>query len=331
MNFEYTNSNLSDILEHTVSLIGKTIVRNLIIGAIVFVIPLLLLACAASFLYSDINEIQKAVVDAKAGGNLPMLWTILQALAFFILATLIYLVAALIGQLAVSIVVKNEIEAQSISWQKALTDVFNGIWIRAFGFILMLVGLIVGAAIIAAAGFIMVKEISGVLVGFLVVLGIFVGFPLFFYCSIKWFFAFTAIAVENMGIVDAMKRSWQVVEGYWWRTFGISVLLSLLTQFAISIISLPITFASMWSVYRDFFTVIGTTAGNVDPSSLPEIQNAFSPGIAISTGVSALLSLMITPVYTVVMYMDLLGRRFPPMVQTPPEETDSTVLDLNEL
>jgi len=331
MNLEYTNSNLSDIFEHTVSLIGKTIIRNLIIGAIVFVIPLLLLAGAASVLYSDINGIQQAVADAKGGGNLSMLWTILQALALFILATLMYLVATLIGQLAVSIVVKNEIETQSITWQKALTDVFNGILTRAFGFILILIGLLVGAAIIVAAGFAMVKEISGALVGLLAVLGIFVGIPIFFYLIIKWFFAFTVIAVENMGIVDAMRRSWQVVDGYWWRTFGISLLLSLLTQFVISIISLPITFASMWSVYRDFFTVLGATAGNVSPSSFPEFQKVFSPGIAISTGVSALLSLMITPVYTVVMYMDLLGRRFPSMVQSPPTETGSAILDLNKL
>lgn len=40
--------------------------------------------------------------------------------------------------------------------------------------------------------------------------------------------AVPAIMVENLGPMQALQRSWRLVEGYWWRTFGLTSLLSVI-------------------------------------------------------------------------------------------------------
>jgi hypothetical protein len=64
----------------------------------------------------------------------------------------------------------------------------------------------------------------------------------------------------------------------------------------------------MWDFYKEYFTLLGKTGGNIDPQSLAQLENSVGPGIAIGSGISALLSLLITPVFTVVMYYDLCAR-----------------------
>jgi hypothetical protein len=39
-----------------------------------------------------------------------------------------------------------------------------------------------------------------------------------------------ALIVEGLGPVESVRRSWRLVEGYWWRTFGLQVVLTLLSM-----------------------------------------------------------------------------------------------------
>jgi hypothetical protein len=42
--------------------------------------------------------------------------------------------------------------------------------------------------------------------------------------------AVPALIVESLGPIEAIRRSWRLVEGYWWRTFGLQVVLNLLAM-----------------------------------------------------------------------------------------------------
>ncbi len=53
----------------------------------------------------------------------------------------------------------------------------------------------------------------------LIIPGIFLGIKLIYYDC--------AILIEDAGIIGSLKRSWQVVRGNWWRTFGLHLIFTL--------------------------------------------------------------------------------------------------------
>ena len=63
---------------------------------------------------------------------------------------------------------------------------------------------------------ILVGVIGGLGTIALIIPGIFLGIKLFYYDC--------AILIEDAGIIGSLKRSWQVVRGNWWRTFGLHLI-----------------------------------------------------------------------------------------------------------
>jgi hypothetical protein len=50
------------------------------------------------------------------------------------------------------------------------------------------------------------------------------GLPVAAYLLVRWLVAGPALVEENRSIAEAMRRSWALVEGRWWRTAGVAVL-----------------------------------------------------------------------------------------------------------
>ncbi len=72
------------------------------------------------------------------------------------------------------------------------------------------------------------------------VLSIFIiGIPLLIFAVVVLLFATHAVAIEQLGPTDAVKRSWNVVQGNWWRTFGLFMAIVLAIIGATLIIFLP--------------------------------------------------------------------------------------------
>jgi hypothetical protein len=55
-------------------------------------------------------------------------------------------------------------------------------------------------------------------------------FPLWIWIWVGWVAVVPVMFVENTGLVSAMSRSWHLVEGRWWRTFLVVVLILILVQ-----------------------------------------------------------------------------------------------------
>jgi hypothetical protein len=50
-------------------------------------------------------------------------------------------------------------------------------------------------------------------------------FIFYIYVSVRWSLVVPAIMVEDLGPVQAIRRSWGLIQNYWWRTAGIGILL----------------------------------------------------------------------------------------------------------
>ena len=66
-----------------------------------------------------------------------------------------------------------------------------------------------------------------------------IGIPLLVFGIVALLFATHAVAIEQMGPTDAVKRSWNVVQGNWWRSFGLLLGITLAFMGAALIIFLP--------------------------------------------------------------------------------------------
>lgn len=72
------------------------------------------------------------------------------------------------------------------------------------------------------------------------VLSVFIiGIPLLIFAIVALLFVTHAVAIEQLGPTDAVKRSWNVVQGNWWRTFGFFLGIMLALIGAALIIFLP--------------------------------------------------------------------------------------------
>ena len=119
--------------------------------------------------------------------------------------------------------------------------------------------------------------------------------------SIRFLVAPAAIVVEELDVIDGLRRSWQLTRHNWWRIFGITLVVSLLIGIISQIVLFPISLAS-----AGFSSVVAPHGGD-------EGQRALAIGVGIVTLlVSAVIGAVAYAFQTSVMgllYMDLRMRK----------------------
>lgn len=302
---------LGDIFDNTFRMIGKTFLRNAAIALTFLVIPIVLLAVSAHHFYSTMPGFTAGDGVKHLTGFASMF-----AGSFYLgSASLLLTVAVLLAEVAISIVIGGELESERVRYLDAMRMTFDGRWLNGIGEAFLKMLLFFGFGFFAAivAGILVMvlgkgPGSSGFVSTVFTVLLIIIIVAAIFYFIVRLYFALTAVALQELGPIGALKKSWFLVGGHWWRTLGLLVLFYVVSSFAVSLITLPVMFGSMWDTYKHFFTLLGQTGGKIPPSAMSNLQRGLGPMIGVSTGVSSILSLLITPAFTVVMYFDLRAR-----------------------
>ena len=307
------------IFERTVDLIGKTFVRNITVTVIFLLLPIVLLTVTANDFYSSVFTLEQENL-AGAEPDIDKLIPFIIRFTFFIISTILFAVGSLLAEMAVIQIVAGEINENPVSYPGAIARTFDKKWIRGIGEEMLKIFAIGGGGALLAIAVSIVAAIFGsgsggdggafpVLLMFLIFMLV---IPAFVYLFIAWNFGLYSISINDTRIVESLRESWNLVRGHWWRTFGILILLMIITQFIVMIISTPFTFGTMWDVYKEFFTLLNNSKGDVDPDAFRKIQGSLGTGIGIGSGIGAVIRLMITPVFTCVMYYDLRSRQYRP-------------------
>jgi hypothetical protein len=162
---------------------------------------------------------------------------------------------------------------------------------------LILLGIWVPVALIVVILAVAKITVVAVLVG---VVGFFGAFIVTVWISIRLSLAVPAIVLEGAGPVTALKRSWQLVQGSWWRIFGITLLGGIVVAIIAAILQIPFAIvetlvggsSGLGSIFNHSATSVASVAG---PSLLAIIIGAIGSIIAatctrpISAGVTVLL------------------------------------------
>ncbi|MCG3121330.1 MAG: hypothetical protein ALAOOOJD_04374 [bacterium] len=231
---------------------------------------------------------------------------LLGMMSTFAIAVLIYLLLDLAGALGVTIISCHEMNGQPLTWNDALTMTFSMRLARAVGQIVLQYLAIGALLVIPYAALIAGVTIKLKTLAWLGGLSMFLTIGAAIYLAIRWAFTLPAIACEEAGVLQSFTRSSTLVQGLWWRTLGILLLLTLVVQFALSIITTPLTFLALRDFYSQMFEMMG---GAGDPAQMAFSFKTFGKGLGLVIGISAILTVLISPLIRVVMYFDLRARQ----------------------
>ncbi|MEU5865108.1 MULTISPECIES: glycerophosphoryl diester phosphodiesterase membrane domain-containing protein [unclassified Nonomuraea] len=173
---------------------------------------------------------------------------------------------------------------------------------------LMAVMMVVPVAVFLVILFALAMNVSssdgvGLMLG---VMGLFVllFIPYYLFITTRFAFAAPAVVLEGRGPIDAMRRSWHLVTGDFWRVLGILLLTSLLVGLLSGVLSVPFTLGG---------TVIGVLGGGSPGSAV-----AAAVFIAVGGTLSAMLSYPFQAGVSGLLYADrrMRGEAFDLVLQT---------------
>jgi hypothetical protein len=142
---------------------------------------------------------------------------------------------------------------------------------------------------------------AGAFAGIVGVLGFLTAFVVSILFAVRLSLAAPVVVLERLAPADAIRRSWQLVGGSFWRLFGIYILTAIIVGIASFIVEIPFAIAS------------GIANSSSDSGNLTTLAATTSLTALVITAIGSIVAGSITrPVsagVTVLLYMDLRMRR----------------------
>jgi MFS family permease len=198
-----------------------------------------------------VSGIDRASRASIADSDTIVVGTVALALIATLFAVAISLVAQALLQGIISIEVSRATLGEKLTFRQLLA-LGRGRWWALIGWT-ALVGVAISIAIVIvialSLGFFVIGEPAAIAGGIafvflagigLVVLGIWLGTKLAFVPA--------ALMIERMPLASAMRRSWSLVRGAFWRIFGTLLLLTFVVNTAASVVTTPLQFAATFAL-----------------------------------------------------------------------------------
>ncbi|MGW6569528.1 hypothetical protein [Streptomyces sp. NPDC054975] len=212
-------------------------------------------------------------------------------------AILILLMATLVSAALLTVVISRAVLGRPVSigaaWQEARPRL-----LQLLGLTLLLPLMSAGIMFVALLPGLLVGSAAGGALAFLGALG---GLVVVIWLMVRFSLASPALMLERQGIVPSLKRSAKLVQGSWWRIFGITLLTQLILFLVAMIIAIPFSIVGI--------AMDGEGFGGLLSGSTPEFGWTF----LIITGIGGVVINAITyPIsagVTVLLYIDQRIRR----------------------
>jgi membrane-anchored glycerophosphoryl diester phosphodiesterase (GDPDase) len=269
---------------------------GLIVQLVIVIVTVLFVGAAAVWVFSRASTVAAVDADAVAAGNA----------AILLLSAVIPLALSLFASALLQGVLVVEVARGTLGEKRRLGELWKAAFRRILPltgwFALLALALVIGLAlvvgvIVAAAAVGPGAILIGILLGFLLGAGV---VALFAWLGTKLSLVPSIIVLEKAGVGTAMRRSWQLTIGNFWRTFGVIVLVYAILYVATQILSTPISL------------LLPAAAAIVDPnnsgSGIIAIVAIYLLFVAFTIVISAITSVIQSSTIAVI-YIDLRMRK----------------------
>jgi hypothetical protein len=246
----------------------------------------------ASTLESADSQLRADEVASLVGGGVMafLVPAVLQGLATIVLTGILIV--------AVSQAVLGRRPSVGEVWQRARPRILALVGISLLsGLVLVLVvavPIVPGVLLLAAH-----QDVAG---GLGLALGVLAAIVLAVLVYVRLAFAAPALLLERLGVVPALRRSWRLVAGSWWRTFGILLLGAIIAGAINGLVQLPFSLVG---------NVVGAVVGS-DSGSVGDVTTGMQVALVITNVGSVVASTVTAPftaALTALLYIDLRIRR----------------------
>lgn len=302
---------LGDIFSNTFKLFTKTFSRNIVI-ATAFLIPVgIIMAYGLDSFFSGMMKFTRNVAENNYLETDPkMMFDLFSNIGMYSFSLVVFSIGYLCAMIGITKVSGSAMNNEQIGLGEAFNKIFSITFWRCLGQAALLY-LALTASIFAGIALTIIGASTHLV--FLIIigaLGLIAGILIMIYLIFRWYFAFVAIVCDDKEIIASFSKSSFLVEGNWWRTFGIIILISVLVDFAVSIISTPLSFIFMWDFISEYFKMI--TRGGIHQND-PEVIFRMMESLGFAFGaiiiITTILDALITPLFNVVLYYDLRIRK----------------------
>ena len=128
--------------------------------------------------------------------------------------------------------------------------------------------------------------------------------------AVRFSVAREAMVVDAQGIDDSLEESTRVVSHSWWRVFGLLLLIMLIVSFAASLVSAPIVLFSLLPAYVRLYQELlsGTLRSSAWLATLFQAFAGMGWKLGLGTYLSCLLSAFVLPGFMTLLFLDLKAR-----------------------
>ncbi|WP_165954025.1 hypothetical protein, partial [Streptomyces sp. 8K308] len=173
-------------------------------------------------------------------------------------------------------------------------------WHDSRGRLARLLGLVLLVPLISVLAIVVPMALFGLGGTALIALGGFGGVILAIWLWIQFSLAAPALMLERQGVIAAMRRSWKLVTGSWWRVFGIQVLILVLLTIVGGIIEFPTTLIA---------EVVAGGDGGFLEGGLTEMSWSYLAISGVGAVIGSAITLPISAGVTALLYIDQRIRR----------------------
>lgn len=198
-----------------------------------FLVQLLGLALALPFLAylvhaaGSVAELDDSSVEADVDPAFGYLGNLMQIPSWLLTAAAAFILC---------VVVSRAVLGEKITVRQAWAHAKPSLW-RYLGLqVGLLLALVAAVALCVGIGLVVLP--LGVILGMVLALAV-------VFLGIRWGFAATALVLERLSIGAALRRSWALTDGQFWRIFGIRVLTGMLVSLMSSVLVMPVMLVAM--------------------------------------------------------------------------------------
>ena len=314
--------NMSQILDRSFKIMEASFKDNLSLGVVLLLGPSILMGFAFHLCYALMANVAE---DAFAGGGSFFNFAgFLAGFAAIMFAGLILMFTHTTAMVAGTSMACGELTGKPMRWQEALSHTIWKRLMRGVGSTILLVLLMLGCILIPEILLIVgIGTRSIPLMSFGGVLFI-PAFVLMLRYAVRWSMTIPVIASEDLGVIASIRRSSALVQGTWWRLFGIILAFAIIAGFVMSVVLVPAVLLTMLGPIREYVNLVTSPEMiQADPSAIFRVFSRMGAGIGVLTFLQYMLYLIIVPACASVLMFDLRARKGE-LQPAPPTETLGT-------